>query len=248
MAPNARQILDWARDMAGTFWPPSCAVCGSNPCEDRGGRLCRGCARSLSYLSPPYCPVCGRPFPKGTSPVRDACGFCLQYRPHFDAARARCLYKGTMSHAIKEFKFNSRRHYRALLEEIILEAAAELPDIGEAALVVPVPLHPSRLRERGFNQAVDLARPVARSAGAELAIGCLVRRRATKPQYGLTIKQRRRNVKGAFQATDPFRVRGKTVVLVDDIITTGATVEECSRVLKKAGAEKVLVAALARAE
>jgi ComF family protein len=113
--------------------------------------------------------------------------------------------------------------------------------------ILPVPLHRLRLAERGFNQAVDLARPLARVRGVPLLYNALDRVRHTAPQFGLSVPQRRENIRGAFQVPRPHRVKGRRILLVDDIITTGATVAECAKVLKKAGAAQVAVLALARA-
>jgi len=179
-------------------------------------------------------------------PASGVCGFCESDRPAYNMARACGLYRGSLAHAIRRFKFNARRSILPALSGFILEADQTwLADV-EVDAVIPVPLHPRRLSERGFNQAADLARPVSRRRRAPLLYSALIRQRDTEPQYGLSLNQRRQNVKGAFKVMDPARIRDRKILLVDDIMTTGITVDECVRALNKSGADKVVVLTLAR--
>jgi ComF family protein len=170
------------------------------------------------------------------------CGECQTEPPPFDRARAAALYDGLVAQAITRFKFGRRMAFLPVLQHWLRRPLCRelLTDVD---LLVPVPLHPKRLKSRGFNQALLLARafpgtPVAREA--------VIRTRHTAPQVGLNPKQRRDNVKGAFAAPDPGRVKGKNVLLIDDLFTTGSTVKECAKVLRRAGARRVEVLTVAR--
>jgi ComF family protein len=179
------------------------------------------------------------------------CAKCVQHPPHFGSARACTIYDAADSHdhplksALQHYKYNRDVKLAQPLAALLVERAP-LP-LRDYDVLLPVPLHLQRLRWRGFNQAQFLARPVARAAGLRLDPNALQRLRPTRPQVDLDEKERRRNVAGAFRAAHPQRIRGRRVLLLDDVFTTGATVDECSRVLLDAGAARVDVLVLARA-
>jgi len=174
------------------------------------------------------------------------CGWCRSTPPGFDRARSFGEYRGALAQSIRKFKYNGHRLLAPTLGGMITAADRQWLDEVEATLVIPVPLHPTRLRERGFNQAVDLARPVARERELPLTVDAVARIRDTAPQFGLTVVQRKQNVKGAFAAKKPELLQDQTIILVDDVMTTGATAAECCRTLKDAGAKMVAVLTLAR--
>ena len=166
-------------------------------------------------------------------------------------ARSYGLYTGNLRKAILHLKFYGREHLAKRLGGLLLRPYEALPEQG-SALVVPVPLHTSRSRQRGFNQAELLARGLVRKIrreepGLQLAADLLVRARPTLPQVGLSPSARRENVRGVFSVSQPERVRNRTVLLVDDVMTTGATLSACAAALKRAGAARVLALSLARA-
>jgi ComF family protein len=183
--------------------------------------------------------------------VDSLCGQCRQGENEFDMARSYGLYTGNLRKAILQLKFH-RREPLAIRLGALLAQPFEALSASDSAIVVPVPLHPSRRRQRGFNQAELLARGLVRRLRGEkrrlqLVAGSLRRIRPTLPQVGLSVSARRENVSGVFSVARPEQVRSRPVVLVDDVMTTGATLSACAAALKRAGASQVLALCLARA-
>ncbi len=184
------------------------------------------------------------------SPTR--CGLCRKVEQPYQQARAYGSYDGNLRGLIHLLKYEQVRPAAKVLGEMLAQAAASFMAAGGGLVVVPVPLHSSRLRQRGFNQAELIARaalkasPASAAAGFRLSTAVLRRKRATDSQTGLTRHQRRENIRGAFELARPEEIAGKEVLLVDDVFTTGTTVSECAKVLRRAGAERVLVATVAR--
>jgi len=183
--------------------------------------------------------------------VDSLCGSCQQGELEFDMARSYGLYTGNLRKAILHLKFHGREYLGHRLGALLARAWEALPET-DSAIVASVPLHRSRRRERGFNQAELLAKGLVKSlrkeeGGLRLVAGSLRRIRATVPQVGLSVSARRENVSGVFSVSRPEDVRNRTVVLVDDVMTTGATLSACAAALKRAGASRVLALSLARA-
>lgn len=224
-------------------YPPRCYACDA-PAPAPG--FCTACSSAL--LPPPaaHCPVCDHPVATAASPQR-LCGRCLVDPPAFRRARA-CfrLRPGDdpLRTAVHRFKYGRDT---ALANGLGALLAAGRHRLDACDVVVPVPLHVERLRWRGFNQALLLARRLCRAGGIRLAVDCLVRNRPTLPQVALDENARRHNVAGAFAVARRDAVAGRRVLLVDDVLTTGSTVDECSRALGRAGAAAVDVLVLARA-
>ncbi len=200
----------------------------------------------MPTLAWPWCPRCGLPF---RSPVALAhspghhCAACRERLPYFDVARAATAYDGVAATALQLFKYQRKR---ALARPLAALLDPLLPAWGDVDGVAPVPLHAERLREREFNQALALAQAVCRTRRWPLWWDLLERTRATPAQVGLDAVERRRNVAKAFAVRRPERVDGKRVLLLDDVLTTGSTVNECARTLKRAGAASVAVLTIAR--
>ncbi|WP_091741185.1 ComF family protein [Phenylobacterium immobile] len=208
-----------------------------------GGGLSGDAWTRIVFLDGPVCDGCGTPFEFDPG-VR--CAACLARPRAFDAARAACLYDEVSREPILKLKHGDRLDLAPMLAAWLARAAHEL--IAEADLIVPVPLHRGRLFRRRYNQACELARPLAARAGVRLAPDALIRRRATDSQQGKSGEARKRNLAGAF-AVPPRRARqvaGRRVLLIDDVMTTGATLEGCARALKAAGAARVDAAVVAR--
>ena len=212
-------------------FPPRCAACGE-PAE--AGPFCPICAEAVDPV-PPGCARCGLPGPDV------ACGACLVRPPAFDEARAGGLFGGPLADAVHALKYRGRP---SLARPLGAWLAARVP-LPPGAAVVPVPLGRRRRRERGYDQAALLARALSRAAGAPCLRVALERVRETAPQVGRDREARARNVLGAFAARG---VAGRDLVLVDDVVTTGATADACARALLAAGARSVTVVCLARAE
>jgi ComF family protein len=222
------------------LFPPLCALCGAPGAGDRD--LCHGCRAALPG-NPVACPRCALPL----AAPGPACGRCLRAPPPFAAALAPFRYGDPLDRLLTRFKFAADLAAGRVLGTLLAESlAASLPP---GALLVPMPLHRRRLAERGFNQAWELARMLARETGLRARADLLLRMRPTDPQTGLDAAGRRRNVRGAFVVPPAraARLAGRVVVLVDDVITTGATAAEASRCLVRAGAATVTVVAVARA-
>lgn len=224
--------------------PPVCHICRSFIPNAGKLHICPTCRERLPLVLSPLCPVCGIPFIGTGSDHR--CGACLTQPPHFDAAGARFLYEGPISDMIHAFKYNQRTHLRYPLALLAMEGMSEIMTCHAPHLIVPVPLHISRLRQRGFNQAVLLGKVLSQQLSLPLLPDTLVRTRQTEPQIKLSAAERRLNVKGAFTVKRPVNVVGKRVLLLDDVMTTGSTMDECAKELKKAGAVVVIAATIAR--
>ena len=224
--------------------PPRCLACGGM--VETQGRLCAGCWRALTFLAPPQCRLCGYPLPYAL-PEAPLCGSCAVEPPAFDRARAALRYDEGARSLILAFKHADRTDSAPAFGRWLARAGAEL--LAGADLIAPVPLHRWRLLKRGYNQAAILARALARETALPLVPDLLQRRRATRSQQGLSGQARLANVTaGAFRPHPWHRARiaGRKVVLVDDVMTTGATVGACAQVLRKAGAAGVDVLTLAR--
>jgi len=201
---------------------------------------------------------CGLPFPSSHAldSVEARCGECRNHQPAFDGARSYGLYTGNLRTAVLRVKFSGDERLGIHLGQLLGSTWDSLPHQGEfrSPLVVPVPLHPSRRKERGFNQSELLAAGLVRAltrrsppVNARLEKSCLVRKRPTTPQTGLSVSARRENLRGAFEVAVPDDIRGRAIVLVDDVMTTGATISACAWALKRAGAGQVMGLTLARA-
>lgn len=234
-----RQLLDF-------LYPPHCYGCGR---ATQVPEICRACERTIERPTDPMCPTCGAPYAGATS--NHGCPSCQRRRPGFATARATAILRpekqerATLRRLIHDFKYRRDVTLAAPLGSRM--ARLVISDRLPRGLVVPVPLHVKRLRWRGFNQAQLLARSIARPAGLEVDARVLVRSRDTPPQVGLDARRRVANVAGAFEVADPTKVRARNILLVDDVMTTGATADACARALRSAGAKRVDVLALARA-
>jgi ComF family protein len=227
---------------------PVCAACHAPLDRPLDGAVCPACWAAVPRLSPPLCDLCGDPLPPGAAPFR-VCLRCLAAPPRFETARSAGLYAGSLKAIIHAFKYDRRRTLAGPLAALMREAGAAVLTGVDA--VVPVPLHPWRAMHRGFNQAEDLARHLG------LPVYQPIRRvRHGPPQASLNGRQRRSNVSEAFGPRAAFavgwdhkqtrRLRNRTVLLVDDVMTTGATLDQCSRALLDAGAAGVRVLTVAR--
>lgn len=218
--------------------PPRCLLCGAPGADGRD--LCAGCAGDFAPNAI-RCPRCALPL---AAPA-PACGECLRRDPSFASAWAPFRYEHPLDLLEARFKFHADLAAGHVLSALMLErASVDAPARPE--LLIPVPLHAARLRERGYNQALELARPLAHAFAIPLRADLLLRTRATPPQTGLDAKTRRRNLRGAFAVAADAALPDH-VALVDDVMTTGATLRECARVLRAAGVARVDVWALARA-
>ncbi len=223
------------------LFPPCCAACQARPFVQEGDRLCHDCLESIRPIEPPVCTVCGQPFhgPQGTG---HTCGRCIKDPPSFNTARSAFQYHGSVRTLIHRIKYNDDGYALRALASLAMEHV--LLDYVKPDMVIPVPLHSKRLRKRGFNQSLRFAGMIF--PHIPLGIDVLSRTLNTKPQTELSMKERLRNVKNAFETASPLPEGVETILLLDDVYTTGATVRACAKVLKKAGAKEVHVFTVAR--
>ncbi len=228
----------WTSAALDLLYPALCPVCQARLGAARRDPLCGGCWARIARIEPPFCLVCGVP-----SAAAEPCSICRAEPPPFDYARAAALYLDPLRSAVHAFKFHGKRALAGPLADLLIEQCGPTL-LAEADALVPVPLAPARERERGFNQAALLAERVGRALGRPVQSRWLGRARPTQPQSELTADERRRNVRGAFRAVPA--VAGRHVVVLDDVLTTGATAAECARALRAAGARIVGVLTVAR--
>ena len=236
------QLRRIGRAVVDGILPPRCLACGA--IVDEPDALCGSCWTAMSFFAPPWCAVCGLPFPH---PMGDnaVCADCARDRPSWDRARAVLRYDKHSRRLVLALKHGDHTHLARALGGWMRRAGAKVLD--GADLIIPVPLHWTRLFARRYNQAGLLAQAIRAAGGPPVAPDWLLRRRRTPSQGRLGATARARNVRGAFALRPGRSIRGKRVVIIDDVLTTGATVEECARVLRRGGAEFVGVLTLARA-
>ena len=240
IATSARKLFS----ALGTLcFPPHCAAC--RVATEPGIHLCADCGKSAQVIERPFCERCSQPF-DGAITQQFTCSNCADREIHFECAVAAYLSRGIVRDFIHAFKYNHQFHLRRPLADWL---AHTLDDARIASrpfdAFVPVPLHHVRFREREFNQAAELATLVSQRCGIPV-LHALKRTRYTSTQTKLDRAERMENLRGAFRVRHTARVKARNIVLVDDVFTTGSTVEECSRELLRAGAASVRVITVAR--
>ncbi|HUN58512.1 MAG TPA: ComF family protein [Candidatus Binataceae bacterium] len=239
------------RYLINFLYPPRCAACDRRLTTDARQRVCAECIGRIERLPEPVCAVCGVPIASAIG-SKAWCGSCTEAPPHFGRARAIARYRAGVDEDVQVLPSLIRRHKYGL-DQSLAHALAEclgspLPvESSDYDLIMPVPLHRARLRWRGFNQAALLGDAIARRLERPLDAASLVRVRETDPQTGKSMRERRQNIRDAFAIRRPAGIANRRVLLVDDVMTTGATVDECARTLLAAGARRVDVLTLARA-
>ena len=238
------------------LFPSDCRFCGAPLAKISRLPVCDDCLAAITPRQGIACAICGERL-AGRYAVNErtnepVCGDCLAHQPEFEKSAAYGSYEAGLRELIHLLKYDRVRPAANVLGRMLSEAIADLdPGFGDSPpVVVPVPLYPGKLRGRGFNQCELIARAALklRPAGREWTLnpGLLVRHRDTESQTGLTPRQRRENMRGAFRVPDPSQVKGRDILLVDDVFTTGTTISECARTLKRAGAARVWGATVAR--
>lgn len=240
-----------AKSLFNTLLPGDCRICSAPLAEISRLPVCSGCLESIQPTHGELCGVCGERlhhFTPPTADVENICGMCRRARPAFIRAVAFGGYDGALRELIHLLKYENVRPAAGRLGMYLAQAINRLNVDLDGWIAVPVPMHRARRRQRGFNQAELIAKAAQRRLRAQVSVepGLLERRRETSPQTGLTNHQRRANLRGAFVTPRPDALRNRQVLLVDDVLTTGTTVAECTRVLLRAGARTVAVATVAR--
>lgn len=227
----------WLNIIQNWIYPPTCLLCGA-PGENRLD-LCPGCRASLPRTGN-GCERCGEALPDGAP---SPCGRCLQHPPPFERCLAPFRYEEPIRHLIHGLKFGHRHACARTLGELAAAYLREQREMPE--LIVPVPLHPARYRERGFNQSLEIARHLSKALNIPLEPRACVRHRRTLPQTELSAGERAKNIRGAFR--QKREIKARHAAIFDDVVTTGSTVGELARLLRKAGVERIDVWAVARA-
>ncbi len=231
-----KPLLRWVLD---SLLPPSCLACDT-PVE-KEGQFCLGCFKAANFLTAPFCQTCGVPMPYATG---EECEGCATHKPAFTQARAALRYDETAKKLILPLKYADHTEAVKGMAELMRRPGEAL--LQAANLLVPVPLHPTRLRARRFNQAALLAIALARLTGRPVGVDALQRTKPTQPLEGLGAARRREEVDGAFVLSPDAGVAGKRVLLVDDVMTSGATANACAKALLAGGATRVDVLTAAR--
>ncbi len=241
---NLELLRAWGVRAQRVLYPPVCLLCRGpgQPAMD----LCAACQGDLP-ANRLCCPRCARSLPGEPDRVgRVPCGRCIRRPPAFDAGFGPLLYQAPVDRFVQRLKFQGRLVYGRLLAELLADALIASGRREMPECLVPVPLHPRRLRARGYNQSQVIARHLGRRLGLPVIPDAVSRVRPTAPQMGLTARDRRTNLRGAF--VPGTRLEGATVALVDDVMTTGATVDEVARALREGGATRIEVWCAARAQ
>jgi ComF family protein len=244
-----------AESLFAVLFPSDCRICGTPLAKISRLPVCQECLDAMSAIEGGVCAICGErlfsPYAVTGAPGEPRCGLCRRIEPLFARAAAYGSYESGLRELIHLLKYGGVRPAANVLGRMLAEAIATLePEFrADSLAVIPVPLHRTKLRQRGFNQAELIARAALKltGPGGHLRLcTALERKRETASQIGLSSHQRRANLRGAFGVPQPELVKGREVLVVDDVYTTGSTVSECARVLRRAGATKVWVATVAR--
>ncbi len=253
------------------LFPPKCVICKNlyhyEHCNFTGKAsenlsfedimaeiLCPECVKDFFPVEPPFCIKCGLMFKTGAG-ENHLCGDCIKSQPSFLMARACGAHDGSLKKAIHCFKYHEKIHLARPLGLLLFSAFLRYFKDKSIDYILPVPLHIKRMRQRGFNQAWLLIKKwplFAQSAGLDFsrhktAKNLIIRKKYTTPQTGMSKKERRQNIKGAFHVPFPGKIKGKNILIADDVFTTGATVEECAKILLKSGAKGIYILTLSRA-
>ena len=235
----------WADVALGFLYPEMCQICGRERAKVGDGFVGPDCRTQVRFIRPPFCQRCGLPFPGDlTTPFE--CENCREMDLHFSSARSAVAARGPVLEAIHRYKYQRALWFEPFLADLLIQEAGPvlLPDKWD--YIVPVPLHPLKQREREFNQAERLARRLGLALKIPVQTRLLKRSVPTRTQTLLSRPERAANVRRAFALREPRRLGGARIVLLDDVLTTGATTSACARVLRAAGAADVCVWTVAR--
>lgn len=231
-------------------FPKRCLLCNKSPEGGTAENICPVCIDKIPFIKESVCPRCGIPF-KFSYTLEDnpdyLCGNCRNTLPLFHKALSACRYSGIMKEILIAYKYQNKPHMGSDLVSIMLKFQAEKILKLSPELIIAVPLHIKRLRERGYDQSYILADGIGRYLNIPVSCGNLIRTLHTAPQVDLTGEERLKNVKGAFSILDSSELKDRAILLIDDVFTTGATIRECTKIIRGAAAAKVYVLTIARA-
>ena len=240
-----QRLLAMGQFFGNTLLAQSCILCSLPSGETP---LCQDCAAALPALKRPACPRCALPFDLSAHGTQSLCPDCMHHTPTFDSATAVWSYGFPVDTLIRDFKYGHHLYLSGFFGTHLAHALADAwennPNLPLPDLVLPMPLHPNRLKARGFNQAAEIGRQVAKILHLRWSVDHLLRQNDTPPQAGLHRTERWSNLRGAFFCPQPLQ--GQRILLIDDVLTTGASLSACADILRFAGASRVDVAVLAR--
>jgi ComF family protein len=243
MSAFANSVKSWLNAGLGWVYPEICQLCGAARATPVEGYVCGGCRAKVRFIEPPFCQRCGRPF-EGDITTPFECANCREMEWHFQSARSAVVARDPVLEVIHRYKYQRALWFEPFLADLLIRSAG--PAIAGAQVIVPVPLYPTKEREREFNQAVRLANRLGAAPRIPVNKRLLRRVLPTRTQTQLTREERLVNVRNAFAMRNSQRLNGERVILLDDVFTTGATTSACARVLTAAGAGEVWVWTVAR--
>ena len=237
----------WTDAALSFIYPDVCQLCGAHRATQRDGYVCGDCRSDVRFIEAPFCDCCGLPFQGDISGTFE-CSNCCEMELHFVSARSAVMARGRVLEAIHHYKYDGQLWFEEFLAELFIRGARAWFGEHRAHALVPVPLFPVKERERGFNQAERLARRLGAVVNVPVRTDLLRRVQPTPSQTHLSRTQRADNMRSAFALRRDERFNSATLVLIDDVFTTGATTSACAKLLTKAGAARVIVWTVARAE
>lgn len=238
-------VLSLIRDsVSSVVFPDVCYFCGSIK-DSKESVICAECRDSIRSVPMPFCSVCGLPLPALENSASDFCGSCLSHPPVYDKARYGVYYEQQAREAITKFKFNASLFNVRPITELLIEAFNRHYADDKLDAILPIPVHQRRLINRGFNQVVTLAKKLSDATSIPLDRTTLVKIRNTDPQVGLPRSKRIMNLKNVFRISCPEKIANRRILIIDDVSTTGTTVSEAAKTVKKAGADFVAILVLA---
>jgi len=245
MSAFADSAMCWLDAGLGLLYPEVCQLCGEARATPAEGYVCAGCRAKARFIQQPFCQRCGRPF-EGDITTQFECANCQEMEWHFESARSAVVARDPVLEVIHRYKYQRALWFEPFLADLLIRAAVPVLGQQKPSMIVPVPLHPTKQREREFNQAERLARHLG--AAMQIPVNNRLLRRVvpTRTQTQLSRQERLANVRNAFAMRGGQRLNGERIVLVDDVLTTGATTSACARVLTAAGAGEVCVWTVAR--
>jgi competence protein ComFC len=245
MVPLAQSVKNFVNAALALCYPEVCQLCGNCRATPAEGFVCAGCRAQVRFVDPPFCERCGTPY-EGQITTAFECTNCRDLTFDFSAARSAVLAREGVLDIIHRYKYQRALYFEPFLAELLLSRAVPGLTSAKFDLIVPVPLHHARLREREFNQAERLARRLGAAAGLPIETSLLRRVVPTQTQTVLSRPERLANVRRAFAMRGGKSLDGQRIVLIDDVFTTGATTSACAKVLRAAGASEVCVWTVAR--
>jgi ComF family protein len=228
------------------IYPPVCVGCNKpNHNSESNIYICNDCYWGIKRHVPPFCLKCGRGLSQIENIQSGICSTCLNRQYYFDEGWSICSYEGTIKELIHRFKYSQKVQYKTIFKELLVEFFKAFNILRDVDLIIPIPLHPARLREREYNQSQILASIVSEIINKPVCCDILIRRKNTKPQIDLNEKKRVKNISGCFAVKNPDRVLSKSILFIDDVFTTGITLSEAAKTIKEFRPKKICVLTLA---